>query len=98
MSKKVGFPVMSSMITALLFVIGLLLATLNIFIAGYLGTSHIAYGLIYFVALFLIGWALFSYSMNPELEDYQKNVAFFFLVLLVAVLLGAGVLFDFTIA
>jgi hypothetical protein len=46
----------------------------------------------------LFGWALLSYSLNPELEDYQRNVAFFFLVLIVTVLFGYGVAISVTVA
>jgi len=98
MSKKVGFPVMSTMLTGLLFLIGLILATLGIFLIPVLGASSVVIPLVWFVGFFFFGWALLSYSLNPELEDYQRNVAFFFLVLLVVVLFGFGVLFKVTVA
>jgi hypothetical protein len=53
---------------------------------------------VWFIGLLLFGWALLSYSLNPELEDYQRNVAFFFLVLIVTVLFGYGVAISVTVA
>lgn len=99
MSKKVGFPVMSTMLTGLLFLIGLILATLGIVLLAVpdIATS-IVIPVVWFIGLFFFGWALFSYSLNPELEDYQRNVAFFFLVLIVTVLFGYGVAFKVTVA
>jgi len=94
MSKKVGFPVMSTMITGLLFLIGLILATLGILLIPVLGSSSILIPVVWFIGFLLFGWALLSYSLNPELEDYQRNVAFFFVVLLVVVLFGYGVAFN----
>jgi steroid 5-alpha reductase family enzyme len=98
MSKKVGFPVMSSMLTGLLFLIGIVLATLGIFLIPVLGSSSILIPVVWFIGFLLFGWALLSYSLNPELEDYQRNVAFFFLVLLVTVLFGYGVAINVTVA
>jgi len=95
MSKKVGFPVMSTTITGFLFLIGILLATLGIFLtAPSLAISQSIIYVLYFIGFFFVGWALLSYSLNPELEDYQRNVAFFFVVLLVVVLFGYGVAFS----
>jgi len=94
MSKKVGFPVMSTMITGLLFLIGLILATLGILLIPVLGSTSILIPVVWFIGFLLFGWALLSYSLNPELEDYQRNVAFFFVVLLVVVLFGYGVAFN----
>jgi len=94
MSKKVGFPVMSTTITGFLFLIGILLATLGIFLtAPSLAISGTYTAILWFIGFFFVGWALLSYSLNPELEDYQRNVAFFFVVLLVVVLFGYGVSF-----
>jgi hypothetical protein len=98
MSKKVGFPVMSTMLTGLLFLIGIVLATLGIFLIPVLGSSSILIPVVWFIGLLLFGWALLSYSLNPELEDYQRNVAFFFLVLVVTVLFGYGVAINVTVA
>ena len=89
---------MSSMLTGLLFLIGLVLATLGIFLIPVLGPSSILIPVVWFIGLLLFGWALLSYSLNPELEDYQRNVAFFFLVLLVTVLFGYGVAIKVTVA
>jgi uncharacterized membrane protein len=98
MSKKVGFPVMSTMITGLLFVIGLLLATFGILLIPLVGSSSIFIPVVWFIGLFLFGWALISYALNPELEDYQRNVAFFFVVLVVTLLFGYGVQFVVSVA
>jgi len=98
MSKKVGFPVMSTMLTGLLFLIGLILATLGIFLIPVLGATSVVIPLVWFVGFLLFGWALLSYSLNPELEDYQRNVAFFFVVLLIVVLFGYGVAFNVVVA
>jgi len=97
MSKKVGFPVMSTMITGILFVLGLLLTTLGIVLKALLGSSIII-PVVWFIGLLLFGWALLSFGLNPELEDYQRNVAFFFAVLLVTILFGVGVQFIVTVA
>jgi len=99
MSKKMGFPVMSTMITGLLFLIGLVLATLGIFLTNAsLGVSSAIVAFVWFVGFLFFGWALLSYSLNPDLEDYQRNVAFFFVVLLVVVFFGFGILFKVTVA
>jgi len=99
MSKKVGFPVMSTTITGLLFLIGILLATLGIFLlAPALAISSTIVYILWFIGFFFFGWALLSYALNPELEDYQRNVAFFFVVLLVVVLFGYGVSFAVSVA
>lgn len=99
MSKKVGFPVMSTMITGIFFLIGILLATLGIVLMAIPDVaSSIAIPVVWFFGFLLFGWALLSYSLNPELEDYQRNIAFFFLVLLVTVLFGYGVAFKVTVA
>jgi hypothetical protein len=97
MSKKVGFPVMSTAITGFLFLIGLILATLGILLMNVMAGS-ILIPVVWFIGFLLFGWALLSYSLNPELEDYQRNVAFFFVVLLVLVLFGYGVAFAVTVA
>ncbi|WXG47361.1 MAG: hypothetical protein WED05_11990 [Candidatus Atabeyarchaeum deiterrae] len=94
MSKKVGFPVMSTMITGLLFILGLLLTTLGIVLAA-LGLSTLILGVLWFIGLLLFGWALLSFGLNPELEDYQRNIAFFFAVLLVTLLFGVGISISF---
>jgi hypothetical protein len=98
MSKKVGFPVMSTMLTGLIFLIGLILAAFGILLVPLVGISSIFVPVVWFIGLFLFGWALLSYSLNPELEDYQRNVAFFFLVLVVTVLFGYGVAISVSVA
>ncbi len=90
---------MSTMITGIFFLIGILLATLGIVLMAIPDVaSSIAIPVVWFFGFLLFGWALLSYSLNPELEDYQRNIAFFFLVLLVTVLFGYGVAFKVTVA
>jgi len=98
MSKKVGFPVVSPMLTGLFFVIGLILAAFGIVLIPLAGATSIFVPVVWTIGLFLFGWALLSYSLNPELEDYQRNVAFFFVVLVVTVLFGYGVHFAVSVA
>jgi hypothetical protein len=98
MSKKVGFPVMSSTITGLLFLIGLILAAFGILLIPLVGATSVLVPVVWFIGLLLFGWALLSYSLNPELEDYQRNVAFFFVVLVVTVLFGYGVSIAVSVA
>jgi hypothetical protein len=103
MSKNVGFPVMSTMITGILFVLGFLLATLGILMgalfyqtaAPYItSTGVLVKGILFFIGLFLFLWAMLSYSLNPDLEDYQRNVAFLFAVLVTVILFAVGISFS----
>jgi len=100
MSKKVGFPVMSTMITGILFLLGLLLTTLGIVLKALVwvpeSTGALVVAIVWFFGLLLFGWALLSFALNPELEDYQRNVAFFFAVLVVTILFGVGIQFVVT--
>jgi len=90
---------MSTGITGLVFILGLLLATLGILLtAPSFAMSDVVIAAVEFIGLFLFGWGLLSYSLNPELEDYQRNVAFFFLVLVVTVLFGYGVAIHVAVA
>lgn len=89
---------MSTMLTGLIFLIGLILAAFGILLVPLVGISSIFVPVVWFIGLFLFGWALLSYSLNPELEDYQRNVAFFFLVLVVTVLFGYGVAISVSVA
>jgi len=97
MSKNVGFPVMSTSLTGILFVIGVLLTTLGILLNAVLPGSVII-PVVWFIGLFIFLWSLLSYSLNPDLEDYQRNVAFLFLVLVTVILFGYGVRFVVTVA
>jgi hypothetical protein len=96
MSKNVGFPVMSTSLTGILFVIGILLTTLGILLKAVLGSS-IAIPLVWFIGLFILLWSLLSFSLNPDLEDYQRNVAFLFVVLITVILFGYGIAFNVTV-
>jgi len=88
------------MITGILFVLGVLLATLGILVGG-LGlaaaTQALLQGVLWFIGLFLFLWSLLSYSLNPDLEDYQRNVAFLFVVLVTVILFGYGIAFTVTV-
>jgi len=98
MSKEAKFPVMSTQITGILFLIGIAVGALGIFVtAPNLISDHqtmidVQY-LLYFIGTFLIGWALLSLALNPELDESRKAISFFFAVLLVTVLFGFGVQF-----
>jgi len=98
MSKKVQFPVLSAMITGVLFVVALLLGTLTIFISGItsLGATTIAQinGLLFFIGALLSAIALISYTLHPDLDDNQRYAVGIFLVVLILVLFNAGVSFG----
>jgi len=102
MSKKVAFPVLSAMITGVLFIIALILGSLTIFITGltpaYLDatTSAMVNGLLFFIGAFIAALALISYALHPDLEESQRFVFAVFLVLLILVLFNAGVGFGVT--
>jgi hypothetical protein len=97
MSKNVGFPVMSTSITGILFVIGILLTTLGILLKAVLPVDSVIIPLVWFIGLFVFLWSLLSYSLNPGLEDYQRNVAFLFVVLVTVILFGYGISFAVTV-
>jgi len=99
MSKNVGFPVMSTGLTGIFFVLGILLTTLGILVGGLLtgSTLLLVRGILEFIGLFFFLWSLLSYSLNPDLEDYQRNVAFLFVVLVTVILFGAGIAFNVTV-
>jgi len=91
MSKEVEFPVMSMMITGILFVIGILLAALGIVLTvPSLAISATLIALVEFIGLFLLGWALLSMSLHPDIDESRKAIAFFFVLLLVVVLFKYG--------
>jgi len=90
MSKQAAFPVMSMMITGILFVLGILLAALGILTTA-LAVDPRVNAFLFFIGLFLFGWALLSLGLHPEVDDSRRAVAFFFAVLLVTVLFGYGV-------
>jgi len=103
MSKKVGFPVFSAMLTGILFVIALLLGSLTIFISGleagaYLDvdTATLVNGLLLFIGAFIAALALLSYALHPDLEESQRFVFAVFLVLLILVLFNATTTFSVT--
>jgi len=93
MSKKVAFPVMSAMITGILYIVALLLGTLTILISG-LGltgtTPATINALLFFIAAFLAGWALLSFAFHPGLDANQRLVAAIFTGLLLLLFFNAG--------
>jgi hypothetical protein len=98
MSKEVQFPVMSTQITGILFLIGILLAALGILLkVSSLGITDVVIGLVLFIGLFLLGWALLSLSLHPDIDESRRAIAFFFVVLLTTVLFAYGVSFALTI-
>jgi len=97
MSKEVAFPVMSTTITGYLFVLGILLASLAILCTA-LALGTVVVYLLYFIGLFLLGWALLSFGLHPDIDESRRAIAFFFAVLLVTVLFGYGVQFLVSIA
>jgi len=101
MSKEVAFPVMSFMISGVLFVLGILLATLGILCqALVLGGSlpALVVYILYFIGLFLFGWGLLSFGLHPDIDENRRTIAFFFAVLLVTVLFGYGLKIVITVA
>jgi hypothetical protein len=98
MSKKVAFPVMSAMITGILYIIALLLGSLTILVSGLgLGsTGALVNALLFFIAAFLAGWALLSFAFHPGLDANQRLVAAIFTGLLLLVFFNAGTSFLLT--
>jgi hypothetical protein len=98
MSKKVAFPIMSAMITGILYILALLLGTLTILISGLgLGsTGLVVNGLLFFIAAFLAGWALLSFAFHPALDANQRLVAAIFTGLLLLMFFNAGTSFFLT--
>jgi len=79
MSKKVSFPVMSLAFTGILFIVGLLVITMKPFVAQVLlGSTSAAMvnGLLEFVAVFIMLWALTSLSLHPDIEDSNIKLVF----------------------
>jgi len=103
MSKKVAFPVMSAMITGILYILALLLGSLTIFISGLytggsitLSTMQTINGVLFFIAAFLAGWALLSFAFHPGLDANQRLVAAIFTGLLLLLFFNAGTGFALT--
>jgi len=91
-----GFPYVSVKLTNILFVIGLLLATLNLlFIAASL--PLILTTLLTFVGVFITGWALLSYAVGKQLLSSQRFTAMLFAVIILTGVFGLKILFSFGI-
>jgi len=88
MSKKVAFPVMSQMISGVLYVVAVLLLTLRFFILSLSGigvsTLLVLNGLVGFLGTFLIVWALISMVLQPTIEEKTK-ILFVALTLIIVV-------------
>jgi len=78
---------MSPMITGVLFIVGVLLITLSEFaeviITTDTATLAILDGLLGFLAIFIMLWALISLSLHPAIDDTVKTLFFVLTVLLV---------------
>jgi len=95
MSKKAAFPVMSTTITGVLFIVAVLLVTLRTFLATSgvitdLSTISLIDGLFGFLAAFLIFWALLGLSLHPSLEQNIKTLFVIAMVLLVISIIGTN--------
>jgi len=85
---------MNTQISSLMFFIGLIIGSLNIFLTHVitdLNTVFLLDGLLTFIGLFLVGWALLSFAVNKQMLLNQKMVAIFFATLILVALLGAYV-------
>jgi len=77
MSKKVVFPVMNQMITGVLYVVGIALITLRSFLQVAVteaATLAVLNGLLGFLAVFIIAWALTSICLHPTIESRTKTL------------------------
>lgn len=94
------FPYMSVKITSLMLWIGLILATLNIFLAAAItGSSGLLItSLVRFIGVFITGWALISFGLAKQLLPAQKDVALFFAAALLVGIFGVLVAFTLNIA
>jgi len=97
MSKEIAFPVMPMQITGILYLIGILLAALGILLTALSGIDAVIIALVEFIGLFILGWALLSTGLHPDIDESRRAIAFFFTVLLVTVLFAYGVSFAITI-
>jgi len=84
-------------LTQLLFVIGLFLATLNIFLVSIEIAVEIT-TLLQFIGLFVTGWALLSFAVTKQLLKDQKLIAIVFALIILTGVLGLKILFKFDIA
>jgi hypothetical protein len=92
-----GFPYMSYKLTQLLFLIGLLLATLNIFLIA-VGLPPAVTKLFIFIGLFLTGWALISFAVSKNIISNQRFIAMLFAVIILTGVFGLKIAFTFGIA
>jgi len=101
MSKKVAFPVLSAMITGIVYIVALIIGSLTIFMTGlqlrgYIDatTGATINGLLFFIGALLAAIALMSYALHPDLDEGQRFIFAIFLVLLILVLFNAGAGFS----
>jgi len=94
MSKKVAFPVMSTTITGVLYIVAVLLVTLRIFLSPTIITDVSAYsmlhGLLGFLAAFILFWALISLSLHPSIEANFKTLFVAATILLIVSVLATN--------
>jgi len=93
MSKKVAFPVMSTTITGILFIVAVLLVTLRSFLntpglITDISTGSLLSGLLGFLAAFILFWALLGLSLHPSLEQNVKTLFVIALVILLVSILA----------
>jgi len=93
-----GFPYMSYKLTQLLFLIGLLLATLNLFLIWGIGLPPAVTKLFVFIGLFLTGWALLSFAVSKNIISNQRLIAMLFAVIILTGVFGLKIAFTFGIA
>jgi len=92
-----GFPYMDLKITQLLLLIGLLLASLNYFLI-IAAAPVILTDLLYFIGLFLTGWALLSFAVMKQFNKDQKLIAIVFALVVLVGVFGLKIAFAFKVA
>jgi len=92
-----SFPYTSYKLTQLLFLIGIFLATLNVFLAA-ISVDVIVTTLLQFIGLFLTGWALLSFAVTKQLNKDQKLIAIVFALIILTGVLGLRVLFSLNVS
>jgi len=93
-----SFPYMNIKITQLLLLIGIFLATLNVFlVAPGIAAPIILTTLLQFIGLFLTGWALISFAVAKQMNKDQKLIAIVFALLVLVGVFGLKILFQFTV-
>jgi len=92
-----SFPYTSLKLTQLLFLVGLFLATLNVFLFA-CNVGLIVTSLLQFIGLFLTGWALLSFAVTKQLNKDQKLIAIVFALIVLVGVLKFGFVLQFKVA